>query len=90
MSLKLVPKPDGYELREKRANKKENCELWLPEDALHSASKRMAAEPPVLAAVVAWYCRDEKGCLRVRYDVWQEHDRQSIALCSDLLDTMQG
>ncbi len=51
--LKLVPKPEGFDLRTRRADKQESCEAWEPRDALYEASKEMEGKE-VTACVVIW------------------------------------
>lgn len=58
--MKLVPKPEGFELRNKRSGKKESCEVWEPKDALYSASALMEGKN-VSACVVIWQEIDSDG-----------------------------
>lgn len=58
--MKLVPKPEGYELRTRRADKQESCEKWEPRDALYEASHLMQGKD-VDACVVIWREADGKG-----------------------------
>jgi hypothetical protein len=62
--VKLVPKPDGYELRTRRADKHETCEAWESRDALYEASQLMEGKD-VLACVVIWQEVDGKGETKV-------------------------
>ena len=39
--MHIVPKPDGYELRDKRSDKTKSASDWSPRDALYAASERM-------------------------------------------------
>ncbi len=39
--LKLVPKPEGFELRDRRSSKTNAGSDWTPRDALYSASQDM-------------------------------------------------
>ena len=90
MALKVLPKPQGYDLRNIRAMRENNASIWLPEDAVFDASCAMKTEPPAVACVVAWYTRLENGNLALKYRCFQEHDRQSIALAADLLGDLQA
>jgi hypothetical protein len=86
MTLRALPKPDGFELREKRADKACDGRKWLPEDALYDASRQMHDDPPVGAMIVAWYARNEEsGNVVLKYRCWHEHDRQTMALAADLV-----
>ncbi len=51
--MKLVQKPEGYELRTRRAEKKESCEEWEPRDALYESQQMMEGKE-VRACVVIW------------------------------------
>jgi hypothetical protein len=62
--VKLVPKPEGYELRTRRADKQESCEAWEPRDALYEASNLMDGKD-VRACVVIWQEVDGKGETRI-------------------------
>lgn len=87
--MKLVPKPDGFDLREKRADKHADGSKWLPEDALFDASESLKKTPPVVAFLVAWYTRAPSGNLLLKYRVHYEHDRQGTALAADVLHDLQ-
>lgn len=41
-TLKLVPKPEGFELRDRRSNKTGMGCDWEPQDALYDVSKEIA------------------------------------------------
>ncbi len=85
MTLRALPKPDGFELREKRAEKADDGRKWLPEDALFDASRAMQDAPPTQAMIVVWYSRNEDGKVVLKYRCWHEHDRQTMALAADLV-----
>ncbi len=85
MTLKAVPKDEGFELREKRAEKNSDGRKWLPCDALYDAYTQLKDEPPSTALVIAWYHTDKDGTVRLKYRCWQEGTRQSVALAADLL-----
>ncbi len=81
--MKIVPKPEGFEMRQKRADKAEVSRLWLPEDAMHAASAAM--KDPKLAILVAWYEKHENGHHVLKYRIWQEYPRASVALVADVM-----
>jgi hypothetical protein len=55
--VRLVPKPEGYEWRDKRSNKS-NCPAdWTPADALYDASQRIEGKQ-VTDLVVYWWEHD--------------------------------
>jgi hypothetical protein len=87
--LKAVPKPEGFDLRLKRAESQDSCRMWLPEDAIYDAYMQMKDENVVSAAVIAWYVKNPNGTLSLRYRISHEHDRQGVAIAADLLHEMQ-
>jgi hypothetical protein len=90
MTLRAVPRPEGFDLREARASKASSATKWLPEDALFDASKDICTDSPVGAMMIAWYVRDpSSGFLRLKYRCWQEHERQNVALAADMLHDLQ-
>jgi len=84
VSLRALPEPEGFALRNARAAKADDGSRWLPDDALYDASNQMKAEPPAVAFIVAWYTRLPSGKLALRYRCHYEHDRQAVALAADL------
>lgn len=42
VTLRLVPQPEGFELRDKRSTKSKSCSDWEVQDALYSASQEIA------------------------------------------------
>jgi hypothetical protein len=79
-----LPTPAGHELRLARALKDDDGSKWLPVDALYDASVGMSAELPAVAMIVAWYTRLPNGMLALKYRCYQEHDRQCLALVTDV------
>lgn len=90
MSLRPLPTPEGFALREARAEKWNDGSKWLAEDALFDASEQLKSDPPSVAFIVAWYTRLPNGNLALKYRSSFEHDRQAIALAADLLRDMQN
>jgi hypothetical protein len=87
--LKVLPKPEGHDLRNARAEKSESARDWLPEDALYEASKQIAEKGAMGAVVVAWYERSTDGLPVVKYCLSQSEPRQGIALMADTQFEMQ-
>jgi hypothetical protein len=85
MTLTIILKPEGHDLRAARAARTQDNKDWLPEDALYDAWLGMEKEPPVLACVIAWYARDKDGKLDFKFRMHQEQDLQSVALAAALL-----
>lgn len=56
--MKPVPKPEGFEMRDKRSTKSNKASDWTPSDALYSASTRIAGKR-VDDLVVYWWEVDE-------------------------------
>jgi len=55
--LRLVEKPQGYELRDRRSNKTEDPSQWTPADAVYDASERIRGKE-VTQLVVYWWERE--------------------------------
>jgi hypothetical protein len=83
--LKQLPKPEGFELREKRAEKSDDGSKWLPEDALYDASTAMQESPPAGAMIVVWYSLAEGDKYALKYRIWQDGPRRAVGLAADLL-----
>jgi hypothetical protein len=80
--MKLVPKPDGYELRAKRADKNDSAKEWTAADTLYHAQQHMQNAE---CCIVTWYERVPDAGVKLKYWVSQTYDRQSVALAADLL-----
>lgn len=81
MSLQLVPKPAGFELRDKRSEKTNDASKWLPADALFSAHQAMQGDMrPAKALIVAWFFLDAEGEQRMTFRLFNETDNDGIAL----------
>jgi len=89
VTLRAVPKPEGFDLRVARAVKQDSGKCWTPADILYDSSQLMEKFPATQACIVAWYTRDADGVLRIKYECSFEHDRQAIALAADLLADLQ-
>ena len=87
--LKVLPKPDGYDLRAARAEKSGSARDWLPEDALYSASKQIAEDGVQGAVVVCWYGKSATGLPTIKYAISQSEPRWAVALMADALFEMQ-
>ena len=57
---RIVPKPEGYELREKRGAKAGNASTWTPADAVYFASKDIQ-NAQVSELVVYWWAKGPDG-----------------------------
>lgn len=55
-----VEKPDGFDLREKRSEKADDCRLWTPQDAIYDTSMRIKGMD-VTQLVVYWWERLPNG-----------------------------
>lgn len=61
-----VPKPEGFDLREKRAAKTDDAELWTAEDAIYSTFQRIKGKD-ITQLVVYWWERHEDGAEYLHY-----------------------
>ena len=61
-----MPKPDGFELRDKRSEKEKDAKRWLPADALFDASVEMQKQE-VCAAIVCWREVLPDGSMRTHF-----------------------
>lgn len=62
VDLKLVPKPEGFELRNKRSDKSGSGKDWEPQDALYDVSQEIAkADVDCDAVLVLYRKRFENG-----------------------------
>lgn len=52
VSLRLVSKPEGFELRDKRSDKSRSCSDWKVQDALYDASQEISKADVECDAVV--------------------------------------
>lgn len=64
--LRLVPKPEGFELRDKRSEKDKNPARWTPADAIYDASQRMQLYEAT-QLVVYWWEKREDGRERLNW-----------------------
>lgn len=89
--MKIVPKPEGWDMRHKRAEQANDAKLWEPTDILFDAYQLMQKNPPAVSAVVCWYTRNpESGNLVLKFTCAQEHDRQIVALAADFLSEISA
>lgn len=58
--MTAVEKPEGYEFREKRADKANKASLWTAQDAIYSTAERIKDED-VTQLVVYWWSRNAEG-----------------------------
>ena len=57
----MIPKkPEGYDLREKRAGRDSNAGIWTAQDAIYNTAERIAKED-VTQLVVYWWAREADG-----------------------------
>lgn len=66
--MHLVPKPEGFELRDKRSDKSGRGADWTAADCLYDSQQEMNTAPPE-AVLVLWYTKSQDGALiyRSRY-----------------------
>lgn len=94
--IKLVPKPEGFELRDKRSDKTGQGKDWTPADALYSAFERTSAEKlepkgqRVSCIVTIWRLVDEKGNTDISYSYAGDADQNGPALIVAGLGSFMG
>lgn len=64
--MKLVPKPEGFELRDKRSDKAADASKWSAADALFDASSEMAKQDTD-CAIVCWREQYKDGTSKIDY-----------------------
>lgn len=67
--MKVVPKPEGFDLRSRRADKEGDSSKWEPMDVLYEAHREMTnTAVPIDCAMVIWreQCGDGKTRIRQR------------------------
>lgn len=64
--LKLIPKPEGYEFRDKLSEKANDAALWQPTDALFDASAAMK-DRPIHSAIVVWSENLPDGARKIHF-----------------------
>lgn len=75
MALKIVPEPQGFKLRDKRSDKSGSAQDWLPEDALHDASREIAKNGVDGPLVVMWYTNNPNGKPIARFRAFYSDSR---------------
>jgi hypothetical protein len=89
MNLKLIPKPEGFELRDRRSSKQGDASVWRPTDALYDAQQAMVNAPePVTAVVVVWREQGEDGRWRPRSRISGEQGSAPQLMLAALGDIM--
>jgi len=88
--LRAVPKPEGFDLRDRRSEKTNDATAWLPEDALYDAQQAMRGKmKPTSAMVVAWFYHDEEGTERLTFRLYNKTTNDGVALAAILPTRVQ-
>lgn len=82
--LKVIPKPEGYDMAVRRADKTTNALNWGIADALYSAYEDMQKKPAVKAIVIGWYEEDENGEITLRNRIAGDTNNDMTALAVEL------
>lgn len=77
--MRMVEKPEGYDLRDKRAEKSGQGVDWNPQDALYDASQRIQ-KMDVEALIVVWRERLPNGETGTRFDFSGNRDAAATLL----------
>lgn len=78
-----IPKPEGNELRTRRADKSSSARDVIPMDALFDAYERIKDNPKVRCLVVCWYETAEDGLPLLKWSAAADHPRGIVALIAD-------
>lgn len=81
--LKLVPKPEGFDLRNARADKTNQAKDWQPADAIYWASQK-ASQVEMTQVMVVWWEKQADGTEKLNFS----HSTQSAAERLLLLQSM--
>ena len=88
--VRIVPKPEGFELRDRRSDKTNDATAWLPEDALYDAQQAMDGKmKPTTAMIVAWFYRDDEGIERLTFRLYNRSTNDGVALAAMLPGRVQ-
>lgn len=83
--MKIVPKPEGFDLRDRRSSKSNDAKQWLGHDALFAASEVMPKDTKTCAVV--WQEETPKGVNTV-YRLAGESNAVIAALTQALHDRL--
>lgn len=64
--MKLIPKPEGFELRDKRSDKTADASKWNTADALFDASNEMSKQDTD-GVIVCWREQYKDGTSKIHY-----------------------
>lgn len=78
-----IPKPIGYELRERRADRTGSARDVTPLDVLFDAYERVKGNPNVRTMMVCWYEPDAQGLPVLKWSSAADHPRGITALLAD-------
>lgn len=88
VTLKLIPKPEGFELRDRRSDKTgKGCD-WLPADAVYQAD-HMMKQGNTIAVVVVWMEERPDGSQRV-YRRFAGETGNKLRLLMEAIGTEMG
>lgn len=90
VELKLVPKPEGFDLRDRRSDKKCDASLWTPHDALYDAQQNLVKSGEECDALVVFFrVRLSSGRWVVKRRVSGNGDAVRITALRGIGDLMQ-
>jgi hypothetical protein len=79
----MIPEPEGFELREKRAERSGSARDVTPLDALFDAYERVKSNPKVQCLFVCWYELSENGLPVLKWSSASDWSRGTAALLAD-------
>lgn len=66
VKLKLIPKPEGFDLRDKRSDKSGRGADWTPNDALYS-TQQLIKDKEIVGLSVCWFEKKPDGTITPVY-----------------------
>lgn len=85
--LRIIPKPEGFELRSRRVRTKEDGSLWTADDVLFDVSQEIKGKP-ISEMIVIWRedCEDDDSS----YYTKSRRATQSRSDAAEMLINMLG
>lgn len=87
--MKIVDKPEGFDLRDKRSDKSNKGAEWTPQDALFDASKTIATQD-CSDIIVVWREKKENNLYQTHFRFAGAEDCNSPALLLGGLGKVMG
>lgn len=85
--MKVVPKPEGFDLRNRRSDRTNKAYDWLAQDVLYDASTLIP--PEAKTCIVIWQEENDDGATETRYRV-AGHGNDVLAALAQVLHARSG